>query len=151
VRAEAFAPGTRFPKERLWHVEIAFAERLRGPLVLGDGRYLGLGLMAPVKGNWRDVMVFPLPADARIRVDDRLNLLRAVRRALMSLAQTRDGAVETLFSGHEPDGAKANSGGHRHVFLAVADRNRDGYLDELIVAAPLACDRSARPERLEPA
>jgi CRISPR-associated protein Csb2 len=150
-RVEAFAPGTRFPKERLWHVEIAFAERVRGPLVLGDGRYLGLGLMAPVKDDWRDVMVFPLPADARISVDNRPYLLRAVRRALMSLARTPDGAVETLFSGHEPDGAKANSGRHRHVFVAGADINRDGYIDELIVAAPWACDRSARPERREPA
>jgi CRISPR-associated protein Csb2 len=149
-RVEAFTPGTRFPKERLWHVEVAFAEPVRGPLVLGDGRYLGLGLMAPVKDDWRDVMVFPLPADARIAIDDRLNLLRAVRRALMALAKTRDGAVETLFSGHERDGAKANSGRHRHVFLAGADLNRDGYLDDLIVAAPWACDRSARPERREP-
>ena len=31
-RAEAFAPGTRFAKERLWHVEIAFAEPVPGPL-----------------------------------------------------------------------------------------------------------------------
>jgi CRISPR-associated protein Csb2 len=150
-RVEPFAPGTRFPKERLWHVEIAFAEAVRGPLVLGDGRYLGLGLMAPVKDDWRDVMVFPLPPNARIAIDDRPHFLRAVRRALMALAKTRDGAVETLFSGHEPDGAKANSGQHRHVFLAGTDRNRDGYLDELIVAAPWACDRSARPERREPA
>jgi CRISPR-associated protein Csb2 len=55
----------------------------------------------------------------------------------MALAKTRKGAVETLFSGHEPDGAKENSGRHRHVFLAGADINCDGYLDELIVAAPL--------------
>jgi CRISPR-associated protein Csb2 len=47
ARAESFAPGTRFAKERLWHVEVAFAEHLSGPLILGDGRYLGLGLMAP--------------------------------------------------------------------------------------------------------
>ena len=44
-----FAPGTRFAKERLWHVEIAFAEPASGPLIIGDGRYLGLGLMAPVR------------------------------------------------------------------------------------------------------
>jgi CRISPR-associated protein Csb2 len=46
-RVEAFAPGTRFPKERLWHAEIAFAEPVLGPLILGDGRYCGLGLLAP--------------------------------------------------------------------------------------------------------
>ena len=48
ARAEAFAPGTRFAKERLWHVEIEFAEPVAGPLLLGDGRFLGLGLLAPL-------------------------------------------------------------------------------------------------------
>jgi CRISPR-associated protein Csb2 len=46
-RAEAFAPGSRFSKERLWHVALKFAEPVRGPLVLGDGRFLGLGVLAP--------------------------------------------------------------------------------------------------------
>src|SRR5579871_807384 len=48
-RVEAFAPGTRFPKERLWHVEVVFTESVPGPLVIGDGRYYALGLMKPVK------------------------------------------------------------------------------------------------------
>lgn len=47
ARAEAFAPGTRFAKERLWHVAIQFGEPVQGPLVLGDGRFLGLGVFAP--------------------------------------------------------------------------------------------------------
>jgi CRISPR-associated protein Csb2 len=48
-RVEAFSPGTRFPKERLWHVEITFEEPVTGSLVIGDGRYCGLGLMAPLQ------------------------------------------------------------------------------------------------------
>jgi len=47
ARAEAFAPGTRFAKERLWHVAIKFAEPVQGPVVLGDGRFLGFGVFAP--------------------------------------------------------------------------------------------------------
>lgn len=47
ARVEPFAVGTRFAKERLWHVEIRFAEPVTGPLVIGDGRFLGLGVMAP--------------------------------------------------------------------------------------------------------
>lgn len=47
-RVEAFAPGTRFQKERLWHVDVTFTEPLSGPLIIGDGRYYGLGLMARV-------------------------------------------------------------------------------------------------------
>jgi len=46
-RVEAFAPGTRFAKQRLWHVEITFRDPITGPLVIGDGRFLGLGVMAP--------------------------------------------------------------------------------------------------------
>jgi hypothetical protein len=48
-RAEAFAASPRIAKERLWHVEIAFVQPVHGPLLIGDGRYLGLGLMAPVR------------------------------------------------------------------------------------------------------
>ncbi|HEY5338216.1 MAG TPA: type I-U CRISPR-associated protein Csb2, partial [Rhizomicrobium sp.] len=40
-RAESFATPPRFTRERLWHVEIAFKDPVRGPLVIGDGRYLG--------------------------------------------------------------------------------------------------------------
>src|SRR5690606_22272981 len=49
ARVEPFAEGTRFEKERLWHVEIVFGVPVQGPLLLGDGRFLGLGLMAPVR------------------------------------------------------------------------------------------------------
>lgn len=47
-RAEEFAEGTRFSKHSLWHVEIEFSANLSGPLLVGDGRFLGLGLMAPL-------------------------------------------------------------------------------------------------------
>lgn len=45
-RAEEFA-AARFHAKDLWHVEICFAEPVDGPLVLGNGRFLGLGLMVP--------------------------------------------------------------------------------------------------------
>lgn len=51
ARVEAFAAGTRFAKERLWHVEITLEAPISGPLVLGDGRFLGLGVLAPSGGN----------------------------------------------------------------------------------------------------
>jgi CRISPR-associated protein Csb2 len=145
TRAEAFAPSTRFAKECLWHVDITFAETVPGPLVIGDGRYLGLGLMAPVKNAWRDVLVFPISADADITVSDRLDLLHAVRRALMSRSREYSGQVARLFSGHENDGGRAASGRHEHIFLAADDSDQDGRIDRLIVAAPWVCDRSMRP------
>lgn len=48
-RVESFATGTRFAKERLWHVELLFSEPRYGPIVIGDGRFCGLGVLAPVK------------------------------------------------------------------------------------------------------
>ena len=99
---KTFADGTRFAKERLWHVEIAFAEPQRGPLVIGDGRYLGLGLMAPLQDGSRDALVFAVPQRMpALRLGDRLAFLEAVRRALMALSRGRDGDVPRLFSGHE--------------------------------------------------
>lgn len=58
---EPFAEGTRFEKERLWHVEIAFGMPIDGPLLIGDGRFLGLGLMAPAPTSFRERMFFRLP------------------------------------------------------------------------------------------
>lgn len=46
-RVEVFADGSRFSKHQLWHVEIEFCDGVSGPLVIGDGRFLGLGIMAP--------------------------------------------------------------------------------------------------------
>lgn len=148
ARAEAFAPGARFAKERLWHVEIRFPAPLRGPLIIGDGRYLGLGLMAPVRDAWRDVMTFTLSRETNVAIADAAGLLRAVRRALMALSRNADGSVPRLFSGHEVSGDPAASGRHEHVFLAVDDTDCDGRIDRLIVAAPWACDHSSRtPKR----
>jgi len=50
ARVEAFASGSRFSSHRLWHVEIGFDEPVQGPLAIGDGRFCGLGFMAPVAG-----------------------------------------------------------------------------------------------------
>jgi CRISPR-associated protein Csb2 len=149
ARAEAFAPGTRFAKENLWHAQIAFSEPVRGPLVLGDGRYLGLGLMAPVREASLGVAVFSLPPEVCVAIGDREDLLRAVRRALMALSRRPDDTVPMLFSGHEADGSPASSGSHRHVFLAAADLDGDGFIEQVIVAAPWACDRSVQPGRGE--
>jgi CRISPR-associated protein Csb2 len=148
ARAEEFAAGTRFAKERLWHVEITFAELLRGPLLIGDGRYLGLGLMAPEPDELRDAAVFAVPAEIGIAASDGPALVHAARRALMALARDAGGEVSRLFSGHEDDGGRAASGRHEHLFIAADDNDGDGRIDRLIIAAPWACDRSLdRPSR----
>ena len=32
----------------MWHAELRFPTPVAGPLLIGDGRFCGLGLMAPV-------------------------------------------------------------------------------------------------------
>lgn len=149
ARAEAIAAGTRFTKERLWHVEIAFAEPQRGPLIIGDGRYLGLGLMAPMRDAWRDVTVFSVSPSAKITLADGPALVRAARRALMALARDDRGRVPRLFSGHEEDCGRAASGRHEHIFLVADDNDGDGRIGRLIVAAPWACDRLMKPNHTD--
>lgn len=143
ARAEGFATGTRFAKERLWHVDLTFASAVPGPLVIGDGRYLGLGLMAPSRESPRAIYSFDVARSTDIAVADRAELLRAIRRALMALARNDDGSVPVLFSGHEIDGGSARSGEHRHIFLAAVDLDGDSRIDCVIVAAPWTCDRTA--------
>jgi CRISPR-associated protein Csb2 len=145
ARAETFADSKRFAKERLWHVEIVVAEPVRGPLVIGDGRYLGLGLMAPLRYASRDAATFAISAQANIAVVDSTALVHATRRALMALSREDNGHIPRIFSGHEADGKPAASGRQEHVFLAADDRDGDGLIDRLIIAAPWACDHSGDP------
>jgi CRISPR-associated protein Csb2 len=136
-RVEAFAPGTRFAKERLWHVEIAFAQPVPGPLLIGDGRYLGLGLMAPVR-RADGVLAFAIMDGLTDRAEP-LGLARALRRAIMARVQAQMGAraaPPSFFSGHTPDGAPARSGRHEHLaFLFDTPRKR------LMIVAPHILDR----------
>lgn len=140
ARAEAFATGARFSKERLWQVEIAFAEPISGPLIIGDGRYLGLGLLRHVKRPPENAFAFEIAGDTLVPVNRRIEFLRAVRRALMAIDRDHSGGerVSRLFSGHEDDGAPARSGTHDHVFLAATAEGDN--LSKLYVLSPTVAD-----------
>ena len=140
-RAENFAEGTRFSKHALWHVELEFLETVAGPLIIGDGRFCGLGLMEPVDRH-ADVLAFDLRRECRLGASDRTALIGHLRRALMALAREHDGQVGRLFSGHEPDGRSATPAHHAHVFLGADRGSHEGRaIRRLIVAAPWAADR----------
>ncbi|GBE46873.1 CRISPR-associated protein [bacterium BMS3Bbin12] len=146
VRAENFAIGTRFVSARLWHVEINFTQPIVGPLLAGDGRYLGLGLMRPVKrveGALSFVVVDGLSLLASSQ-----SVTRALRRAVMSLVQNRLGQqtkLPTFFSGHEADGSPARRGGRSHLAFAF-----DQARQRLLVIAPhLLGRRQPRKEECE--
>lgn len=134
-RAEAFACPPRFPKERLWHVAIDFEEAVDGPLVIGDGRFLGLGLMAPVRtaqNAWIFEVEGPVdPAQATL-------IARALRRATMSRWARVSGrrTLPAWISGHSDNG-KATSDPEHLAFACDATRRR------LLVIPPHAFNRRA--------
>ena len=146
ARAELFAAGSRFSKHALWHVQLRFREVIAGPMLIGDGRFCGLGLMEPIRDatSSSDVFVFRLHGRQPIAAGNRPALVRSLRRALMSLARDDSGGVGRLFSGHEPDGRSDRAGHHAHVFLAAdADGSDDESISRLMVAAPWVVDRMA--------
>ncbi|WP_038033717.1 type I-U CRISPR-associated protein Csb2 [Thermopetrobacter sp. TC1] len=154
ARADRYAPQSdpdlkeRFSANRLWHAEIIFDRPLAGPLIIGDGRYLGLGLMAPVptyarteQGEAREAFLFHLPGDG-LPSEKMEPLLKALRAALMRLdAETHDRQQACrLFSGHEPTSSKpARRGAHQHVFLA-APPQEDGRIRVIFVIPPWLAD-----------
>ena len=123
-RAESFAVGTRFSGHALWHASITFAEPVAGPVLLGDGRFLGLGLMRPDE-PMRDVLAFAI-VDGLTGDAEPAAVARAARRAMMARVQQtlkRGEALPLYVSGHEPDGRPAGDGVHRHIAV-VADLPR---------------------------
>ena len=145
--AEAFAHGSRFSPAAMWHVELEFLREVSGPLVLGDGRFCGLGLMEPVARDHCDLFALRLDPGVRVLRADGAALLLSLRRALMALARDDRGRVSRLFSGHEADGQPDRSPQHGHVFLA-ADAGEYGqheWIERLVVAAPWRVDRAKTP------
>jgi CRISPR-associated protein Csb2 len=143
-RVEAFAPGTRFAKERLWHVEIAFNTPIAGPLVIGDGRFLGLGVMAPVR-HVQGVHAFVVEGGLAAMAQP-IEVAVALRRAVMARVQEVLGSRTSLpsfFTGHERDGSPAGTE-HPHLTFMF-----DPGATRLLVVAPHVVDRRAttREER----
>ncbi len=124
-RAESFAAGTRFSPKVLWHAEVFFVEVVNGPLVLGDGRYLGLGLMRPVEEALPGVLAFGIDSGLGDGADPSA-VAGAARRAMMARVQRALPPRQRLpryVSGHEPDGRPIRGGAHRHVAV-VPDLTR---------------------------
>ena len=123
--ADGFAPGTRFRKEALWHAAITFKEPVSGPLLLGDGRFVGLGLMRPNDEHVGGVVAFAV-AGGLARGAEPWVVAHAARRAMMARVQARlprGGTLPAYVSGHRRDGGPAGDGKHRHLAV-VADLPR---------------------------
>lgn len=144
TRAERFAEGTRFAKEGLWHLEIELDRELRGPLVLGDGRFLGLGVMAPKL----QCGAFELAVEGGLRADvDTTVVARALRRAVMARAQAilgarRDDELPSYFHGHARDGEPLKASRSTHLAFSV-----DVARSRLLVVPPHVLDGWSHPLR----
>jgi CRISPR-associated protein Csb2 len=146
ARVEPFSINTRFAKERLWHVEVEFADTIEGPLALGDGRFLGLGLAAP----WvhaEGVHAFVIASGLKPAVDP-IGIARAFRRAVMSRVHAELGGgsgrrLPTFFAGHSAEGGAARTELSSHLAFHYDPIGR------LIVFAPHVVDQRAatRSER----
>jgi CRISPR-associated protein Csb2 len=136
-RAEAFADATRFSKHQLWHVEIEFAESISGPLIIGDGRYLGLGLMAPVKMPDRNsnpsYARYALHGASLPAIEKAVLVGEWLRMGLMGKAKrlSGDDKIPQVLSGHD----MPNDNKHEHAFYLPEDADGDGHIDHITVYA----------------
>lgn len=113
--AVSFGAGTRFSKHQLWHAEVTFDKPLIGPLVLGDGRFLGLGVMAPLN-NLPEIYSFGVVAGLSETFDPE-GVARSLRRAVMARVQAVIGQrmpLPSFFSGHERQSSKFATEQHLH-------------------------------------
>ena len=156
VRAEMFAVGSRFSRRAMWHVVVRFDAPIERsvPLVIGDGRFCGLGLMEPVnvveaEARYGGVYGLSIAGQQPVARADGAALVQALRRALMAVARDGDGRVDRLFSGHEDDGRPDQARFHEHVFLAAdaGGASGDEWATRLIVAAPWADQAIKQPLR----
>jgi CRISPR-associated protein Csb2 len=127
-RAESFAKNTRFAPTRLWHVELVLEQAVKGPLLLGDGRFLGLGIMAPVQHYVQGLHEFEI-VEGLNEWSAAADVTRALRRAVMARVQAEIGTgreLGTFFTGHAQGGAIAR--GDRDAHLAFAFDPTSGRL-----------------------
>jgi CRISPR-associated protein Csb2 len=119
-------------------VEIGFGAAVKGPLVIGDGRFLGLGIMAPLPHFVPDVHAFSI-VDGLVASSRVIDVTRALRRAVMTRVQVAIGSRARLgafFSGHRDDGGPARSGREPHLAFAF-----DPASKRLLVIAPHTLER----------
>jgi CRISPR-associated protein Csb2 len=99
------APDTRFAADALWHAHLVFAAPLRGPLVVGNGRFVSLGLLAPLRAP--PAPAWAAPVTSGLATDPHpIGLAEALRRAVMAVVAATRGSskLPAWVSGHAPDG-----------------------------------------------
>lgn len=138
-----YEPDPRFHADALYHAELSFAEPVSGPLLIGRGAFLGLGLFEPV-GEPPSIHAFALNQD--VAPAQIVAVCKALHRAEMSRVRTllnrrEREPLDVFFSGHETDGAPARSGTHDHLFFTLHLASR-----RLLIVAPHMAGHRERGE-----
>lgn len=131
-------PASRHDPHRVWlagrprlHAEIVFDEPWAGPILIGDGRFLGLGLFHAVRDEapgWPEAARYRLGPNGRPRIERTVFIADVLRRALMA-----GGYPPQEFSGHDADGPLRADPAHAHAFFLPEDADGDGLIDHLTV------------------
>jgi CRISPR-associated protein Csb2 len=132
------------------HAEVTFDEAQIGPLLIGDGRFLGLGLFHAVTNETPgrpEVARYRLGRRGRPPVEKAVRIADVLRRALMS-----GGFPPPELTGHSRNGASRDPA-HTHAFFLPEDTDSDGLIDHLTVYCRLgfsddALERLRRVQRL---
>jgi CRISPR-associated protein Csb2 len=131
-------PASRHDPHRVWlagrpklHAEIVFDEPRAGPILIGDGRFLGLGLFHAVRDEQPgrpEAARYRLGANRRLPIEKTVFIADVLRRALMA-----GGYPPQEFSGHDADGPLRADPAHAHAFFLPEDADGDGLIDHLTV------------------
>ena len=142
-------PASRDDPQRVWlagrprlHAEIVFDEPQAGPILIGDGRFLGLGLFHAVRDEapgWPEAARYQLGSNGRPPIDSTAFIADVLRRALMS-----GGYPPQEFSGHGADGPLRADPAHAHAFFLPEDADGDGLIDHLTVYCRYGFSDNAR-------
>ncbi len=134
-------PPSKADPRRIWlagrprvHAQITFDKARSGPILIGDGRFLGLGLFSAATSEtpgWPEVARYRLDVRGRPRVEQTVRVGDVLRQALMS-----GGFPPSELSGHDDLGPLRDPA-HCHAFFLPEDADGDGLIDHLTVYSRL--------------
>ena len=153
-KSDDFAIQPRFNKHSLWHVALELNDPITGPICIGDGRFLGLGLMKPVSAPTDSdrasasnrIFAFAIESGLLPNAEP-VHVARALRRAVMARVQHQLGPrtrLPTFFSAHDFDGTPAKSDKTPHLAFQF-----DPETNRLLVIAPNLLHRHSPDQHTE--
>lgn len=118
---------------------IGFRRPVRGPLVLGPGRFLGLGAMAP-SGRRDPTRSFVVAVDPTVQFGQCIPFAETLRRGVIGIAGSLFGKdrVPPSISGHDGRRAYRDGGRHDslHVFPDPTHAGTDGRVTRFVLGLP---------------